>query len=201
MTDVALAHAYLCLRDVDANGLPVLPALGAAWTATAEADGWYSVRRNDSQILVAAWKANVVSAPSYMWVLFGPQATLEALAQIEPQCMPASELWALAKGGNAQAIAAARRWPVWRFTGAERIGGALVAVTAAVRRLIYEGQQMPSPATAFPWRFSASGAIVATDAEARYRVDGPIGSLKPALHLTMSGYALHALAEDEPVRT
>jgi hypothetical protein len=194
-----LEHAYICVRGLDANGLPIMPG---AWTVTRVADsGWHDCRSADGQTLVAAWRANSVGSEA-LFALFGPKPTLDAFAAVESRCMPARELWELAKGGDATAITVVRRWPIWRFTGQERRDDdVLVPTSNVVRRLLVsEGQSMPTAGTAFPWRFAADGTIVATDGAAQFRVDGPIGSLRPALHLTYAGYELHNVCEHEPPR-
>jgi hypothetical protein len=196
MTDLSLAHSYACARVLDANGAPQVPG---GFASQAEADGWYSVRNADGSILLAAWRANSVGTDG-LFAVFGPQATLDALAALEPRCMPAQELWALARSGNATAITVVRRWPTWRFVGAAKDRAGVMQSFSGVARLIFEGQTMPTLGTAFPWRFAGDGTIVATDGAARYRVDGPIGTLTPALHATLAGYQLHAIAEDEAPR-
>ena len=190
MADFSLSNAYIAARDM-VNGLPVVPA---QYTAQAEDDGWFSVRRDDGEILLAAWRANTFGAQS-IFALFGPKSVLDTISG----AMPARELWDLALAGNAQAIAAARRWPIWRFSGHERdSGGNAVVVTDVVRRVIFEGQSMPSPpmpTPAAPWRFAVDGTIVGTDGAAFYRV----GSItRPALNATLAGYQLDAVVELEP---
>jgi len=199
---VDIDHCYLCLRDQDASQGPVMPA---GFTARRESGGWYTIMRDSTGSPVgAAWRANTNAAGTRgLYAVFGPLSILNALAAIEPLCMPARELLALVIAGNAPAIAVARRWPTWRFSGSERdiVSGSLVAVSTVVRRLIFDGQTLPAPplpSTGSPWRFSSTGAIVATDAACRYRVTSLV---RPALDTTLAGYTLHTVAEDEPVRT
>lgn len=193
MPDTTLGHAYVAARDM-VDGLPVVPA---QYTAHAEIDGWYSVWRDDGEILLAAWRANTLANGQSLFAIFGPRAVLETISG----AMPARELWDLALAGNAQAIAVVRRWPTWRFSGHERDkdGNAIVA-TNVVRRVIFEGQSMPAPpmpTPAVPWRFAANGTIVATDGAAQYR----IGSIvRPALPATLAGFALDSTLESEPTR-
>ena len=192
--DSSLAHADVCVRALDGDELPVMPG---AWTVERLPDSdWHDCRSADGQTIVSAWRANSLGAEA-LYMLFGPQATLDAFAAIEPRCMPARELWALAVGGNATAIAVARRWPTWRFSGAERVQGVLQPFTG-VARLIFEGQALPTIATAFPWRFDAAGNVVGTDGAAQYRVNS---ITRPAMLPTIAGYACHTVAEDEPART
>jgi hypothetical protein len=194
-----VAHSYLCVRDQAADLSPVLVA---GWSALREADGWYTITRASDGLEIVAWRANTNAAGTRgLYALFGPTAVLEAIAAIEPLCMPARELWTSALGGNSTAIAVARRWPTWRFDGSERDrSGSLVPVTSVVRRVLYEGQTMPAPpmpTPAAPWRFAADGSIVGTDPAAQYVITNIV---RPALQITIAGYALAASCEDEPSR-
>lgn len=195
--DVSLAHAYLCVRDIDVDGAPIV---GQQWIVRAEASGWFSLRRvDDERLLLAAWHANAAGGRA-LFALFGPQSVLEQIAASEPACMPAREAWT--RRAEPAVRAFLRRWPIWRFDGFARvgevIGGAPQAVSGAVRRLIFEGQQIPDPTTTpFPWRFAPDGTIAATDAAAVYRVDA---ITRPALSMTLAGYALHDELELEEPR-
>lgn len=195
-----LDRCFLAVRDQATDQSPILPD---GWTVRPEAGGFFVLRRNSDNVRILAWRANTDAAGTRgLYAVWGPIAVLNAIAAVEPLCMPARELWDAAQGGNATAIAVARRWPVWRWSGSERdpVSGSLVAVSNVVRRLIFEGQTMPTSGTAFPWRFSETGTIVGTDAEAKYRVSGPISSLRPALHMTIGGFLLHTTLEDEQPR-
>jgi hypothetical protein len=193
------SRCYLCVRDQAADLSPVMPA---GWTAQREAGGWYTLHRSSDGLRIFAWRANTNAAGTRaLYALFAPLAVLEAVAAVEPLCAPARELWASAVGGNATAIAVVRRWPTWRFTGSERIGGSLVPVIDVVRRvLLADGQTMPAPpmpTDAAPWRFDATGAIVGTDIASQYRITS---IARPALDATFWGFALEAIAEDEAPR-
>lgn len=198
MADISLSHGYACVRSLDGNGLPTMPGAPGAWIPKFEHNGWVSILSADGETLLAAWRANAIGAEA-LYALFGPKSVLNNFAASDPRCMPAAELWSLAQGGNATAISVVRRWPTWRFSGFERDrDGNAQTVTSGYRRLIYEGQSMPAPGTAFPWRFAADGTIVGTDAAAKYRVNGPIASIRPAFSYTLGGYALNTVLEDEP---
>lgn len=189
--DTELGHGYLCVRDIDADGLPVV---GVNWNVHA-CGGWSVVHRNDGGVLLAAWRANAIATRA-LYALFGPQDVLEAIAATEPACMPAREAWA--RRAEPAVRAWLRRWPAWRFDGAIRVSGAMVSVSGASRRLIFEGQQVPDPTvTPFPWRFAADGSIVATEAAAVVRVDS---IARPAMVATLAGYLLHDVAENQPPR-
>jgi hypothetical protein len=194
-------RCYLCVRDQTADLAPVLPN---GWTAQREHGGWYTIRRDSDGLRILAWRANTNAAGTRaLYALFAPLAVLEAVAAIEPLCAPAREFWAAAAGGNATAIAVVRRWPIWRFSGSERdtVSGALVPVVDVVRRVIFEAQTMPAPpmpTAGAPWRFGADGAIVGTDGASQYVITA---ITRPALDTTVASYALHVVAEDEPVRT
>jgi hypothetical protein len=192
--NTTLTNGYLCVRTIDGNGAPVI---GGSWAVTSQNNGWYTAENTALDAFVALWRANTVGAEA-LFALFGPQATLQAIAAVEPRCAPARELWASALGGNATAQGVMRRWPIWRITGSVRNrAGSLVAVTDTPVVLFPEGMTLPTIGTAFPWRFSASGSIVGTDGAARVRVNS---ISRPALLHTLGGYQCHTIAEDEPPR-
>jgi hypothetical protein len=198
LVNTTLEHAYLCVRALDVDGLPVLPG---AWSAERLGDtDWYECRSGNGQTLVEAYQANVVGAEA-LFALFGPLATLDAFAASESRCMPAREAWN--RRAEASVRAWLRYWRCWRFDGYVRendtLSGAQVAVSGVVRTLTRVGQRVPDPTvTAYPWLFAPNGTIVAQASQALYRIDTLV---RPALLETIGGYELHAKCEAEPART
>ncbi len=196
-----LSHAYLIVRDIAANGGPVV---ASGWTTIAEAGGWYVSRRDSDGMRVLAWRANTnAAATRALYMLFGPTSLLDPVAASEPLCWAAGQAWTLTLGGDASAIAVMRRWPWWRINGfvrqTEHDGlSTALAVTAAVVRFFGEGGTLPTIGTAFPWRFDATGAIVGTDAAAAVRVNSITG---PAFGASLAGFTLDSVAESEPPRS
>jgi hypothetical protein len=192
-----LRDAYLFVRDIAANGGPVVPG---SWTVKRETGSWYTYRANDDARL-AAWRANTdVTGTRGLYLVLGARAKLDELAEAANEAEdPAAPLVAVwnARNTSALAMAVMRRWPVWRFTGLERLTdpeGATTtpAVTNGVRRIIPEGATLPNPnVTALPWNIGVDGALT-TLALAKYRVTGIAG---PALNATIAGFTDHEDAE------
>lgn len=190
---LSLDRAYLCVRDLSANGGPVLPN---GWTSQAEAGGWYTLRRNSDGLRILAWRANSVSARG-LFALFAPLAVLEAVASVEPACMPAVEAWN--RRDEAAVRVFLRRWRHWRIDGNVRLpDDTTPAVTNRTVQLIPEGAAIPDPTvTALPWLIRADGTTTAVLAEAAVRVTA---IHRPAMDATVASYALHTGLEDEPAR-
>lgn len=188
-----LASAYLCVRDIDGAGGPVL----TGWTATPQDAGWYTLTRAEDSTLLAAWRANTSGARA-LWALFGPADILEQLAATEAACMPAREAW---RRRTEPAVRAwLRRWRHWRIDGQVRIDADTTrAVVAGTVALIPEGAQLPDPTTdALPWLLRADGSVTTIAAEAQVRVTA---IHRPALGHTLAGLGLHTRLEDEPDRS
>lgn len=189
-------EAYLFVRDVAANNGPVVPS---TWFVRREADSWYTYRTNDD-IRLACWRANTNANGLGLFLVLGPRAKLQELADAanaaEDPAAPLAAVWA-ARNTSALAMAVMRRWPVWRFTGFERVTDpegvtTTPAVTNGVRRLIPEGAVLPDPSvTALPWNLGANGSLT-TQALAKYRVTSIAG---PALNATIAGFTDHEDAE------
>lgn len=189
---VDLSNAFLCVRDLDEDGCPVLPA---SWECTTQDAGWYTLTRPDG-LTVAAWKASAVASRA-LFALFGPRAVLDAIAAVEPLCMPAREAWARRAEANVRSFL--RYWPIWRIDGQVRDGdGVAQPVSNTVVRLVPSGVQLPDPTTtALPWLLRANGTLTAVQAEAAVRVTV---LHRPALDQTLAGFSLHEGLEDEPER-
>jgi len=190
---IDLAHAFLAVRDVDANGGPVV--LGA-WQSTPQDAGWYTLTRESDGLTVAAWRANSAGTRG-LFALFGPRAELDALAAVEPACLPAREAWA--RRAEPAVRAWLRRWRHWRIDGQVRDGaGVAQPVTAQTVQIVPEGVAIPDPSTPpLPWLLRSDGSVTTLVAEAQVRVTV---IYRPALANTLAGFDLHTVAEDEPER-
>lgn len=192
-----VSHAYLCVRDLDAEGCPVLPD---TWSCTVEDAGWFTVTRTSDGLRILAWRASQVGSRA-LFALFGPRSILDAVAAVEPACMPAAEAWA--RRTEPAIRAWLRYWPVWRIDGHVRdADGVAQPVSTAVVRLVPSGVQIPDPSvTPLPWLLDASGAVVATQAAAVVRV---AAIYRPAMDQSMrdqlAGWELAATCEGEPAR-
>lgn len=186
-------HAYLCVRDLDGDGCPVLPD---GWTCTEQDAGWYTLTRGDG-LTIAAWRANAVATRA-LFVLFGPRAFLDAIAASEAACMPAREAWE--RRGEAATRTFLRRWRHWRIDGHVRDAeGVAQPVTNQVVELVPEGGAIPDPTTTpLPWLLRLDGTVTAVLAQAAVRVTA---LHRPAMDRTLAGYALHVTAEDEAPRS
>lgn len=191
---VDLSTAYVIVRDLDADGCPVLPS---TWHCTEQDAGWHTLERDSDGLTIAAWRASAVGARG-LFALFAPEALLAAIATTEPACMPAREAWARRAEPTIRAYL--RYWPIWRIDGHVRDSdGVAEPVTSAVVRLVPEGVAIPDPSvTALPWLLRADGTVTAVQAEAAVRV---ATIHRPALDRTLAGFDLHAGLEDEPERT
>lgn len=195
---IDLRHAYLCARDLDERGCPVLPE---AWTCTEQDAGWYTLTRQRDGLTIAAWKANtrgIAATERRLFALFGPIEFLASIAAADPSCMPAREAWA--RRGEANVRAALRNWRTWRIDGHVRDAeGVAQPVTGAVVQLVPDGARIPDPSTTpLPWLLRADGSVTAVQAEAAVRV---AVIHRPAMVHTLAGYSLHAVCEDEPERS
>lgn len=185
-----LSHAYLCVRDLDDEGCPVLPN---DWTCTVQDNDWLSLIRQSDKKTIAAWKANEAGQRG-LFALFGDKEFLDAIAQNEPMCMPAREAWR--RRAEASIRAYLRYWPTWRFDGHIRDGSDIVAVSNHVMRIVPKGVRIPDPAiTSLPWLLKSDGSIAETQSEAAIRVSA---IHRPSLDATLAGFNLHEKLENEP---
>jgi hypothetical protein len=208
---ITIPNAFVAARDFEADatgapggaiaksvgGAPILPA---GWVAQAEGNGFYTCTRTSDGVRVLAWRANILpSGTQALYAVWGPRTLLDALAD----AMPAIELWTLAQGGNATAIAVVRRWPFWRCSGTERlqtVSDPLVPFSGVRRLFFTDGQLTPAPplpTPGAPWRFGFDGAQLGADANTRLRITAID---RPALGLTLAGFPLDAALETEPPR-
>lgn len=133
-----LAHAYIAIRDLHADGGPDAPE---SWERSAQGStGWVMIEHPGG--LLAAYRVNAIGARG-LFALFGPQDALEAIAAANDEVMPARELWR--RRAETQANKAIRGWRTWIVDdGAE---------TEIRRTLIDEGGILPTtlPTVGVPW--------------------------------------------------
>ncbi len=165
-----LAHAYIAIRDLHADGGPAAPE---TWSRSVQGStGWTMLEHPLG--LLAAYRVNAIGARG-LFAVFGPQAVLETIAANagSAEVMPARELWR--RRAETQPRKAVRAWRTWIVDDDGE---------PEVRRtLIDEGGTLPvtPPTVAVPW-----GTVTRL-----YR---------PALDATLAGHPLHTRLEDEPDR-
>jgi len=192
----SLAHAYVAIRDLHADGGPAAPA---SWKRSVQGSTGWTMITHPSGDTIAALFVNAVGTRG-LFILFGHQARLESIAANTSNVMPAREAYRRGRLGTETSTRnIIRAWPWWRCDVIERgeDGSPLPVQRRAVRRLTSVGTLLPRfDKTPPPWNLDADGNIT-TVALATRRVTAIHG---PALGHVLAGRDSAAVLEDEPDR-
>lgn len=198
-----LRQSYILVRAT--GSIQYTPQVPETWEVNYQDNKWCTI--HTAPILIdgetksynlACYRANANSTNTQgMFALFADE--IKILDWIKDRdsvlCAPAIDVWQ-ARSTNPTALAALRRWPVYRINGFVRDGnGDAIAVENEVVRLMKsDGFTLPNPNTApLPWNLDDNGQST-TQALAKVRVTA-IHS--PALDVSIAGFQDYLSCENQ----